>query len=196
MIAHLTGTITKKIDDFAVLDVAGVGYQVFVPGRVFGALGATGTTTTLFTHHHIRENSHELYGFLESTELDMFELLLTITGVGPKAGMNILSNVTPEEIARAVSSGDAGILTKVSGIGKKTAERIVLELKNKIESFSISTIGGTQDILAHHNSEAMDALLALGCSDREASEALRAVDISLTKTEDQVKAALKLMGAR
>jgi Holliday junction DNA helicase RuvA len=196
MIAQLTGNLIQKNDDYAILDVNGVGYQVFVPTRVFGALGPAGTTVTLFTHHHIRENSQELYGFLESNELDMFELLLTISGVGPKAGMGILSQVTPEEIARAVSASDVTILTKVSGVGKKTAERIVLELKNKLDDFSITSVSSSGDILAHHNNEALDALLALGCSEREALEALRTVDVTLTKTEDQVKAALRFMGAR
>lgn len=192
MIAQLTGNLVQKGDDFIVLNVGGVGYRVFVP-EIFLSGIEGGSEITLFTHLYIRENAQELYGFESVDELEMFEMLISISGIGPKAGIAILSHAAPEEVKRAIATGDISTFTKVSGVGKKTAERVVLELKSKVEDFEITEVASTRNILP--SNEALDALVALGCSEQEARQALRSIDAEITKTEDQVKEALKLMGA-
>ncbi|MFC1640641.1 Holliday junction branch migration protein RuvA [Patescibacteria group bacterium] len=195
MISQLSGTILQKNEEegFIVLDVQGVGYKVAASETVLSRLPQIGESAALHTHLHIRENAQELYGFMSLDELEMFELLISISGVGPKAGLGILSQATPNEIQHAITAGNTAILTRVSGVGKKTAERVVLELKNKIKEFQITDVTGKRDILEPAK-EAMDALVALGCSESEAKEALSSVSVDVTKVEEQVKEALKILG--
>jgi Holliday junction DNA helicase RuvA len=195
MIRQLTGTIISKGAGELVLDVHDVGYQVFITLRDESVFPAVGESATVFTYHYIREAASDLYGFSTPEELSTFEMLLLVNGVGPKAGMNILSKTSPSEIYRAITSQDVSILTKISGIGKKTAERVVLELKNKVNDFSIATLETGADILPPGN-EAMDALVALGCSKQEAEMALKKVMKIDMKIEDQVKEALKYLGTK
>lgn len=195
MIRQLTGTIISKGAGELVIDVQGVGYQVFITARDEAALPAVGDNATLFTHHYIREAAQDLYGFSSLEELSTFEMLLEVNGVGPKAGMNILSKTSPSEIYRAITSQDVSILTKISGIGKKTAERVVLELKNKVNDFSIATLETGEDIL-QPGTEALDALVALGCTKQEAESALKKIMKPEMKIEDQVKEALKYLGTK
>lgn len=195
MIAQLTGTIISKGAGELVLDVQGVGYQVFITLRDESALPQVGDSATIFTHHYIREAAQDLYGFSSREELSAFEMLLLVNGVGPKAGMNILSKTSPSEIYRAITSQDVSILTKISGIGKKTAERVVLELKNKVNDFSIATLETGADILLPGH-EALDALVALGCTKQEAEGALQRIMKPEMKIEDQVKEALKYLGTK
>lgn len=195
MIRQLTGTIISKGAGELVLDVQGVGYQVFITLRDESVLPAVGDPATLYTHHYIREAAQDLYGFSSQEELSTFELLLEVNGVGPKAGMGILSKASPSEIYRAITSQDTSILTKISGVGKKTAERIVLELKNKVGEFSVASIETGADILLP-GTEALDALVALGCTKPEAEAALKKIMKPEMKIEDQVKEALKYLGTK
>lgn len=195
MIRQLTGAIISKGAGELVLDVHGVGYQVFITVRDENVLPAVGETATLYTHHYIREASQDLYGFSSEEELATFELLLDVNGVGPKAGMSVLSKTSPSEIYRAITSQDVSILTKISGIGKKTAERIVLELKNKVGEFSVASLETGADIL-QPGTEALDALVALGCTKQEAEAALKKIMKPEMKLEDQVKEALKYLGTK
>lgn len=195
MIRQLTGTIISKGAGELVLDVQGVGYQVFITLRDESVLPLVGQTATLYTHHYIREAAQDLYGFSSPEERGTFEMLLEVNGIGPKAGMSILSKTSPSEIYRAITSQDTSVLTKISGIGKKTAERVVLELKNKVNEFSIAAIETGVDILLP-GTEALDALVALGCTKQEAEAALKKIMKPEMKIEDQVKEALKYLGTK
>ncbi len=195
MIRQLTGTIISKGAGELVLDVHGVGYQVFITVRDESALPLVGESATLYTLHYIREAAQDLYGFSSLEELSTFEMLLEVNGVGPKAGMSILSKASPSEIHRAITSQDTSILTKISGIGKKTAERVVMELKNKVNDFAIASLETGIDILTP-GTEALDALVALGCTKDEAKMALSKIMKPEMKIEDQVKEALKYLGTK
>ena len=190
MIASLSGTITVIKPEYVILQVAGVGYKVAVLPRLISRLTGAGSRLDLFTHQQVREDLLALYGFESEDELELFEQLLSVSGVGPKVAMNIMSAATAPEITRAIINGDATVLTKVSGVGKKIAERVVVELRTKLESSGaniVITTGGS-------SGDAIDALVSLGYAPYEARQALAAVDATITDTPEQVRAALKLMG--
>ena len=193
MISYLSGKIKHKNDKFIILDVNGVGFQVFVAASTFEKIGNK-QEVALYTDLYFTENVLELYGFLTMEELEFYQQLLTVTGIGPKSALNIMSVAKVDEIKKAIIHGDASILTRVSGIGKKTAERLILELKNKIKietaeagEINIENVGDNQAILA---------LTKLGYSNIEAREALKEVDGKITKLEDRIKLALKMLGKR
>ncbi|MEY2641167.1 MAG: hypothetical protein RL150_560 [Candidatus Parcubacteria bacterium] len=185
MIAKLRGTVDEVGVSSLILDVSGVGYLVFAPGNVLAHV-RTGQAITLFTHHAIREQSSDLYGFLGQDELSFFELLLTVSGIGPKSALAILNTAPIETLREGIQSGDASHLTKVGGIGKKSAEKIVVELKDKLGGFTYT--GGTTT----GSGDAIEALTALGYSLAEARDAIKLVDKDLS-TEDMVKQALKTL---
>ena len=132
MIARLSGTVLEKHPMRVVLDVGGVGYEVHVPLSSFGAVGEPGTTLTLRVHTHVREDALMLYGFASPLEQRVFEHLISVSGIGPRLGLSVLSGLAPIELVQAIASGDVARLTTIPGIGRKTAERIVLELKEKL----------------------------------------------------------------
>ncbi len=183
MIAKLTGTIDEISINTLIVDVQGVGYLVHTTNGLLAQV-RTGQHVTLFTYHVVRETASDLFGFLSKEELNFFELLLTVSGIGPKSALAILNTASIETIREGVQTGDASHLTKVSGIGRKSAEKIVLELKDKIGSIAVlgSNVSGSGD--------AIEALAALGYSLSEARDAIKQVDKDLS-TEDMVKQALK-----
>lgn len=183
MIAKLTGTVDEVTLHSLVLNVHGVGYLVFVTGGLLAHV-RTGQEITLFTHHAVRETASDLYGFLTKEELGFFELLLTVSGIGPKSALAILNTASIETIREGVQTGDASHLTKVAGIGKKSAEKIVLELKDKLGS--LEYVGGNTT----GSGDAIEALTALGYSLSEARDAIKQVNKDLS-TEEMVKQALK-----
>ncbi|MFA5736647.1 MAG: Holliday junction branch migration protein RuvA [Candidatus Paceibacterota bacterium] len=186
MIGQLKGDISYKDERFVILNVGGVGYKIFLTPETTQNL-SEGKTASFWTHLVVREEVLDLYGFLTKTELDFFGLLIGISGVGPKSALSILSLAPPETLKKAVSAGDSSYLTQVSGIGRKIAEKIILELKDKI----IALVGeNPQDDLTQET-EALQALEMLGYSPREAREALRQIPTEITSTEDKVKSALK-----
>lgn len=186
MISFLSGTVAEKGARFAVLDVGGVGYRVFVTNDTLRQLKA-GVKTKLRTHHAVREDTEELFGFLEEGDLKLFELLLGVPGIGPKTALNVLNVATPETLRRSITSGEMAYLTKISGIGRKTAEKIMLELKEKL--------GAEQgDTTLKEEIDALEALKSLGYSHDESREALRATPRGITGTSERVKHALKLLG--
>jgi len=132
MIARLSGTVLEKHPMRVVLDVNGVGYEVHVPLSSFGAVGEPGTTLALRVHTHVREDALMLYGFASPLEQRVFEHLISVSGIGPRLGLSVLSGLAPIELVQAIASGDVARLTTIPGIGRKTAERIVLELKEKL----------------------------------------------------------------
>ncbi len=190
MIAQLKGKIEYLKNNYAVVDVGGVGYKVFLSAYTFGKVAGTGEVS-FFIHTYVREDTLALYGFLTMEELEMFELLISISGIGPKAGMGILSIATPKTIKTAILNEDSSILTKVSGIGKKTAERVILELQNKVADISTGEKEeATVDV------DAIEALIMMGYSNTEARDALKAIPIDIKDIGQRVKMALKNIGKK
>lgn len=188
MIGQLTGKISHLKERFLILDVGGVGYKVFISTETREKIKESPETITIFTHLVVREDALDLYGFLEKTEQDFFELLISISGVGPKSALSILSLAPPETLRKAISSNNTNYLTQVSGIGRKIAEKIVLELRDKIGVLD------SEDISLDQEGEAIMAMEALGYSTREAREALRHVPVEITETSAKIKEALKNLG--
>lgn len=188
MIAKLKGKIEHSQDNWVVVDVNNVGYKVFVTDFTFGKL-ASQDEAALNIYTYVREDILALYGFVDLAEKDMFELLISISGIGPKAAMSILSVADPKSIQAAILNEDVSILTRVSGIGKKTAERVVLELQNKIADLSI---GDRED--ATMDSEVIEALMVMGYGAPQAREALKSISGELETVEDKIRAALKELG--
>jgi Holliday junction DNA helicase RuvA len=196
MISHLTGNIILTNDRFIVLDVNGVGYKIFTtPDNMRKAqkmirpssLQAT-ESISFHTHLAVRENALDLYGFLEQQEMEFFELLLTVSGIGPKTALGIMSIAPTEVILTAISKNDAGYLTKTSGVGTKNAQKIVMELKGKTDNFSF-----TEEDRTPEETDAVDALQALGYTLKESREALKNVTKTGTSSE-QIREALKVLG--
>lgn len=170
-----------------VIEASGLGYKVFVTGAAIEKL-REGAEAALWTHLAVREDSHTLYGFPSKDELGFFELLISISGIGPKTALGILNVSSVANIRKAVSTGDTSHLTKVSGVGKKLADKIVLELKGKFGAEEDSGISLRDEV------DALEALKALGFKHGEAREALKEVDQSITDTGERVKKALKILG--
>ncbi len=187
MIGKLTGTLADKNPPQVVVDCNGVGYEVDVPMSTFYNLPGVGEPVSLLTHFVVREDAQILYGFATPGEREAFRQLIRISGVGPRTALSVLSGMSVAEIAQAVTAQDAGRLVKVPGIGKKTAERLLLELKGKLGADL-----GPQAAGAHSDAQGdiLQALLALGYSDREASAALKSLPADIGVSEG-IKAALK-----
>lgn len=190
MIAQLTGTIVKKQDNTLILDVSGVGYRVHIGKEIGAALGRIGEKAKLWTHLSVRETSLDLFGFLDERDLVFFEKLILISGIGPKSALAILNVAPVPTLTAAILEGDSSYLTKVSGIGKKNAEKIILELKDKLDVIS----GDTSGARTQEEVDAIDALQALGYSTKEAREALKQVPKEVAGTNARLKEALRLLG--
>lgn len=191
MISKLTGTVAEKDTDYLIIEIGGIGYKVNVSLDVI-AKTQDGGEISLFTYLAVRENSLDLYGFLEKNELIFFELLVSVSGIGPKGALGVLSQATPAQLETSITTGDCSILTKVSGIGEKTAERIILELKNKIGK--IGSLQKTEGKTTSVDVETMEALMALGYSQRDAQEALREIGPKVKNVNEKIKRALKILG--
>ena len=190
MIGHLRGKIEEKFGNFLTLDVNGVGYEVAVTTSDFEN-SQLGEERKFYTYHAIRENAEDLYGFTSLAAKKIFELLIGVQGVGPKAAMAILSLAEAEEVRNAIANADAAFVAKASGVGKKTAERVIVDLRDKVGI--PSRYGATETAATEVNveaDEAVDALIALGYSLKEATQALEKVDKTLPVAE-RVKLALK-----
>lgn len=199
VISYIRGLLAEKLEDSAVVEAQGVGFQVFVPLSVLSELPPVGETVKLHTYFAIREDSMSLYGFLSKQDLEMFRQLIGVNGVGPKSALGILSALKPDVLRLAVLSGDAKAIAKAPGVGAKTAQRIILDLKDKVKAEDIllgaadmesapSEISGVGEV----GKEAVEALTALGYSAGEAASAVRKVKITETMTaEDVLKGALR-----
>lgn len=189
MISSLRGTISHKDGSSLVLDVGGVGYKIHTTTTNILDL-KTGEEVLLHTYLAVRENSMELFGFLEKEELEIFELLISISGIGPRTALGILNVASPKTLRQAVANEDTSYLTKVSGIGKKNADKIVLELRGKLELEA-----SDDDKNFRTESDALEALVSLGYSERSAREALKNVPDNIEGTSDRVKSALKILSS-
>jgi Holliday junction DNA helicase RuvA len=189
MIGRLSGTLLEKSPPQVLVDCNGVGYEVDVPMSTFYNLPHTGERVTLFTHYVVREDAHLLFGFGSANERAVFRQLIKITGVGARMALSILSGMTVNELSQAVTLQDAGRLVRVPGIGKKTAERLLLELKGKLGADIGAGPGAVQD---DAQADVLNALLALGYSDKEALIAIKNLPAG-SSVSDGIKFALKAL---
>ncbi len=193
MLAYIEGELIKKTNNAAIIKTAGLAYKIFIKEKDILSLNL-GDKVALCLHHHVKEDASDLYGFYTWPEQEMFNLLLSVSGVGPKSALAILSLASINDICQAVLSNQSEMLTKVAGIGKKTAARLVLELKNKLDSFSGNLDEKNQAF--SFTSDELDALMSLGYSLLEAREALNLVDNKIEDSGEKIKAALKIIGKR
>jgi len=191
MIAFLRGKIFAKLINAVILETNDIGYEIFVGENFLGEL-VINKEVEIYLHHHVREEASDLYGFKTLADLEVFKLLLSVSGVGPKSALGVLSIATASDVSQAILRGDPNLLTKVSGIGKKTAERVVLELKNKISRTQASSLDNETSAL-NYGSDEIDALMSLGYSLSEARSALGVVPSEVTDSGERVKQALKNM---
>ncbi|MBI2645056.1 Holliday junction branch migration protein RuvA [Candidatus Uhrbacteria bacterium] len=198
MIAYLRGNILRIEQTNCIVCVEDIGYRVYCSEATLFKKNI-GDTAEFFIFHVVREQAQDLYGFLTQKELELFEHLTSVSGIGPKTALNILNCASPEDIARAIIRGDASLLKQIQGIGSKTAERIVIELKSKAQGFSvwISSTDGERDMQGTSDSELMDALMGLGYSNMEARQAVHSLPKDIEQDiESRLKAALKGLGRK
>lgn len=191
MIGRLSGTLLEKHPPQVLVDVQGVGYEVDVPMSTFYNLPALGERLSLYTHFVVREDAQQLFGFLTAKEREVFRLLIRITGIGPKLALAVLSGLSVDELAQAVTLQEAGLLTRIPGVGRKTAERLLLELKGKLADALPAGPGATASPPGIQ-ADALHALLALGYSDREAVPVVKQLPEDLP-LEAAIRQALKLL---
>lgn len=192
MIYQLSGTLLGKRETFVILDVEGIGYQIFLSSTTIGRLPETGAKLTLFTFHHVKEDEESLYGFWEENELRFFELLITVSGVGPKSALSVLASDTVEHLMAAILEGRAELLSRASGVGKKTAERIVLELKSKIHLPESRSIAERMDT----DAEVEELLVGLGYLRGHVKKAVAEVGKNTATLEDKIRKALQILGKK
>ena len=191
MIGRLSGMLLEKNPPQVLLDVGGVGYEIDVPMSTFYNLPKIGERVALFTQLIVREDAHLLYGFGTESERATFKQLLKVSGVGPKVGLAVLSGMSVNDLAEAVATQESGRLTKVPGIGKKTAERLLLELKDKLKVDVRISVGGAPTI-ASSASDILNALMSLGYNEKEALYAIKQLPKEVT-VSDGIRQALKLL---
>jgi Holliday junction DNA helicase RuvA len=189
VIGRLSGKLLAKHPPQIIVDVQGVGYEIDVPMSTLYQLPASGADVTLYTHLIVREDAHQLYGFATESERAAFRQLLKISGVGARTALAVLSGMSVADLQQAVNAQDTGRLTKVPGIGKKTAERLMLELRHKLELTGIAT---PVNEAVESGNDIVNALLALGYNDREAAWALKQLPAGANVT-DGIRQALKLL---
>mgnify|MGYP003393637383 CR=1 FL=1 len=189
MIGYLEGDVRAVRTTYGIVMAGGVGYKVFATKETL-ALMQSGATASLWTHLAVREDILDLYGFAREEELRFFTLLLSVSGIGPRSALGILDIASVETLRSAIAGGNAGYLTSVSGIGKKTAEKIVLELRDKV---GLGT-DGVGEVIAG-DADTLEALRALGYSAQEAREALRKVPATINHSNDRIREALRLLGS-
>lgn len=190
MISRLKGILETKAEKYVIMDIGGVGFKVFVSAATLENLPAAGQFAALHTHLNVREEALDLYGFLTQEELKFFELLLTISGVGPKVALGVLSIASVKTLVSAVAKGEVEFLTKVSGIGTKIAQKIILELKDKIVKLGFEA--GEAATLEDY--EVIDALIGLGYTPNQARRAVRDLPKNIKGVEKRIKEALKMLG--
>lgn len=188
MIGRLKGEILKKGADWIILDVSGVGYKIFVSPNILEELPSKGAV--FYTHLYVREDMMNLYGFLDEEQLELFELLISVSGIGPKAALGILSVGDAKSVKKAIFEGRSDLLKGVSGVGRKMADRVILELKNRIQ---IEGAAMLPKALSPEDEQVIEALANLGYKKSEASQALIKIPGKL-KTGEKIKEALRLLG--
>ncbi len=199
MISYIRGELAAVEKEKIIIDVQGIGYGIFMPESSIGLLPQTGSTVKIYTYLNVREDAMQLFGFLTRDDLELFRLLIGVSGIGPKGGLNILSRLTADELRFAVMSGDAKAISAAPGIGKKTAEKVIIELKDKLDIEDM--LNRTADIVpdagdnvsGEIESEAVQALVALGYGSAESLRAVKSVSQECGTVEEVLKAALKYL---
>ena len=192
MISYLEGKILEKNEKFFTINIGSVGYRVFSHQRVLEKIPAIDQDASIWTHLYVREDALDLYGFPDKEELEFFETLISVPGIGPKSALGILEVASVNNLKQAIVSEDETFFTKVSGVGKKTAQRLILELKNKLAKTTIPIKGSDSAEMA----EAIDALVSLGYRERDIRKILQEVPKDVKGVEAKVKAALKILGKK
>lgn len=198
MISYIKGLLVETFEDTIVVEAGNIGYNIHVPLSLLERLPKIGHEVKVFTYFQVREDAMSLYGFLSRQDLDMFKQLIGVNGIGPKGALGVLSTLTPDSLRMAIISGDAKAISKAPGIGVKTAQRVILDLKDRVhiedmlpQEAEMETPGGG-GLVGQTGKEAMEALVALGYSGSEAAKAVRQVEITDEMTvEDVLKASLK-----
>ena len=194
MIAYLRGTLEEVAEDSLVLDVNGVGYEVFIPSRLLGQLPTIGGPLQLFTHEYLRDNEHVLFGFGTREERELFRMLIQVSGVGPKSAISLIALMTPKEFLAAVQEGDVTAISRAPGIGKKTAQRLIVDLQAKVGAIRPLVLGTVAE--PGVTGEAIQALVALGASEYVAEQAVREARATLGEEaalEPLIAEALRVM---
>lgn len=195
MYAYIKGTLEEKAKDSIVVETAGIGYKIYISEKTMMTLGELGEKIKIYTHYHVREDNISLYGFTSNEELKMFELLLQVSGIGAKTAITMLSNITPSQFALAIISNDIKELVKIPGIGTKSAQRMILELKDKlkvenaVEEKSETKTEEVSNVEAIN--EATQALQILGYNKAEIKRVFEKIQLKNVSTEDIIKNALK-----
>ena len=196
MFAYIKGSLEEKASNYVVIDVGGVGYKIFMSSNAINNIGEISNIVKVHTHYYVREDNISLYGFLSSEELKMFELLLSVSGIGAKSAITMLSNITPSDFALAIITNNVAVLTKIPGIGAKSAQRIILEFKDKLKDVDTTSKSEEVNVKQKENEnskDAVDALQILGYNKKEIEKAIQKIDIDEMSTEDIIKNALKLL---
>ena len=198
MYSYIKGILEMKFNNYIVVENGGIGYKIFMPQSTIEKIGDVGNTVKVYTHYHVREDEISLYGFLTNEELNMFELLISVSGIGAKSAISMLSNITPSSFALAVISNDIAKLTKIPGVGPKSAQRIVLELKDKLKTDEAFEKHDEKIVNAISNDnkvqEAVSALQVLGYNRKEIEKALENVDKENLSVEDIIRKGLSVLG--
>jgi len=197
MFAYIKGILESKSNSYVVIDVGGIGYKVYMSLKSIEELAEVGETIKVHTYYYVREDNISLYGFVTNEELRMFELLLSVSGIGAKSAITMLSEISPSSFALAVITDDISKLVKISGIGNKTAARIILELKDKLKTEQeINKDEKINDVIKDDNKtlEAISALQVLGYTRKEIDRALEKIDKNSLELEDIIRKALGLLG--
>lgn len=197
MFAYIKGTLAEKLSNYVVVETMGIGYKIFMSETAIAKIGEIGDNVKVHTHYHVREDDISLYGFLSNDELKMFELLLSVSGIGAKSAITMLSNMSPSEFAMSIITNDISKLTKIPGIGPKSAQRIVLELKDKLKTEQ--AISKTEEAKAVMNTnentnEAISALQILGYNRKEIEKVLEKFNYQSMSIEDIIRNGLKYLG--
>lgn len=198
MFAYIKGSLEEKSTNYVVIDVGGIGYKIFMSNISISEIGELGKIVKVHTYYYVREDVISLYGFLHHDELKMFELLLSVSGIGAKSAISMLSNITPAGFACAIISNNVALLKKIPGIGPKTAQRIILELQDKLKSeeeltknseqTEISVVNNTENV-----SEAMQALQILGYNKKEIDKAFEKIANTDVSVEELIKKGLSIL---
>lgn len=197
MIGRVVGTLVEKTPPELLVDVAGIGYEISASMTTIYELPQVGDQVTLFTHFLVKEDAHTLYGFIHKNERALFRILIKVNGIGPKMALAVLSSMSSEELISNVQESDVDALTRIPGVGKKTAERLIIELRDKLGQAAKNDLFSTPTVLrqiqADPRQEAEAALISLGYKPQEAAKAIAGVPIDASNSEDVIKAALKGM---
>lgn len=200
MYSYMKGELVEISDETIVLEVNGIGYNIHIPASMIDSFSGTGQTVKIYTYFHVKEDSMKLYGFLTRDDLNIFKLLLGVSGIGPKGALAILTVMTPDDLRFAVLGEDAKTIAKAPGIGNKTAQRLILELKDKLnlaeafEAKAMHVSDNVKDSASSARGEAVQALTALGYSSTEALKAVNGIDIAENMAVEEIlKAALRQM---